>query len=143
MVVLGVAVWSVSLCLTGCAQRNDELIDTGVVQLAPDPDKRGYYRDIHAYLVGDGMQVTGYVRRSIQPAYVHVEVQDSAGRTIISSRVEVRRVPRSSRVRHARFETFLSVPASGVTVVRIRHHVGRCDETVREDWMTPTDWNGV
>lgn len=115
--------------ITGCAPGRVDLFDSGVLRLEKVPDKRGHYRDIHVYPVVDGIQVTGYVRRSTQPAHVHVEVQDSAGKTIERARAEVRRILRSSRARHARFEVLLPVPLSDGIVVRIRHHVGRCDDT--------------
>lgn len=115
--------------ITGCAPGRVDLFDSGVVRLEKVPDKRGYYRDIHAYSNGDGMQVVGHVRRSIQPAHMNVEVQDSAGKTIERARAEVRRILRSSRARHVRFEILLPVPLSDGIVVRIRHHVGRCDDT--------------
>lgn len=129
--------------ISGCAPGRVDLFDSGVVRLEKVPDKRGYYRDIHAYSNGDGMQVVGHVRRSIQPAHMHVEVQDSAGKTIERARAEVRPILRSSRARHARFEAFLPVPASDSSVVRIRHHVGQCNEAEPENLITPTDRGGA
>jgi hypothetical protein len=128
-IVSACALVGVLISLTGCAPRRDDLVELGVMRLATVPEKRGHYRDIHVYQVDNAIRVTGYVRRSTRSAHVHVAVQDPAGRTIEEVKAPVRRVPRSSRVRHARFDAMLPVPASGVTVVRIRHHVGQCKDS--------------
>lgn len=131
---------TVAMTMGGCASGRVDLFDSGALRLEKVPDKRGQYRDVHAYQADDGILVVGYVRRSSQSAHVHVRVVDAAGKTVAETKASVSRVPRSARrVRFARFEAFLPVPASDGSIVRIRHHVGRCEDSGSSDSVAGAD----
>lgn len=130
--------------IAGCAPGRVDLFDSGALRLQKVPEIRGHYRDIHAYRTDAGISVVGYVRRSSRPAHVHVRIDNATGQTLAETKASVRRVPRSARrVRHARFEAILPVPASDGTVVRIRHHVGRCVDTDPEQSIVPNYRDGA
>lgn len=127
---------------TGCAPGRVDLFDSGALRLERVPDKRGHYRDIHAYRTDDGISVIGYVRRSSLPAHVHVQFQNSAGQTLASTKVNVRRVLRSSRVRHAWFEAAISTETPDGSVVQVQHHVGQCEGSGLSDPAAGADLKG-
>ncbi|OWY71994.1 hypothetical protein B7486_10125 [cyanobacterium TDX16] len=124
--------------IAGCATGRVDLFDSGVLRLEKTPDKRGHYRDVHAYRTDEGILVIGYVRSSNRPAHVHILVEDSEGQAIVCTTTSVRRVPRSSRVRHARFEAVIPLTSTDGFVISVRHHIGRCEESERDDSIKPT-----
>lgn len=129
--------------MTGCASGRVDLFDAGVLRLEEVPDKRGQYRDVHAYQTDIGVMVVGYLRRSTLPAHVHVLVETAERQTIASRSTSVRRVPRSSRIRQARFETVIPIAFTDGLVVSVRHHVGQCEEIAPGPSTKPAQSNGV
>ncbi len=119
-----------AICLTlvggsGCALKRADLISDGTLALERVPEKRGYWRDIHVSQEGEELVVIGYVRRSFKPGELQVTIFSANGQPIAEKRQAVRRLRRSSRVRHARFETRFRVSPPTRAVVRLMHLRGR------------------
>lgn len=131
--LLVAAVTACSLQLFGCVHHAD-LIASGALRLDKIPERRGHFRDIHADVEDNAIRIIGYVRRSTTPGHVHVSIEDVDGKTLVNTRAEVTRVPRSARrVRHARFEALIAESPPIGSTVRIRHHIGDCDEPTPVD----------
>jgi hypothetical protein len=110
--------------LAGCATDRQDLIANGQLSIETEPKQRGHYRDIHAR-AGDGqLRITGYVRRSLNPGSLTVQVLSPQHEVITEERVNVHRPLRSSRVRHTRFEVAIPLIPERGSVVRLIHRPG-------------------
>ncbi|GJM24696.1 MAG: hypothetical protein DHS20C16_11110 [Phycisphaerae bacterium] len=96
---------------------------SGALALQRDPGERGYFRDIFVDGQDDGIVVTGFVRRSVPAGHVHVELLGPDEGTLGEAWAEVHRPLASSRVRYARFEALVKVPADAIATIRIKHHL--------------------
>lgn len=105
----------------GCTLKRADLVSNGILVLDRVPEKRGYWRDIHVFEDGEELVVTGYVRRFLEPGELQVTVLTANGQPIAEKRQAVRRLRRSSRVRHARFETRFRAVLPAGSVVRLMH----------------------
>lgn len=113
-----------TLALCGCAIGKNDLIARGDVSVEFEPARKGYYRDIHAQADDGGLRVTGYVRRLLDPGSLTVQVLTPAREFVAEEHISVQRPPRSSRVRHARFEVRLAVVPQRGSVMRLVHRPG-------------------
>lgn len=110
--------------LAGCATDKQDLIANGQLSIETEPKQRGHYRDIYARADDGQLRITGYVRRSLNPGSLTVQVLTPRHKVVAAQRVNVRRPLRSSRARHARFEVVEPfVPEHG-SVVRLIHRPG-------------------
>lgn len=105
----------------GCTLKRPDLVSNGMLTLERVPEKRGYWRDFHVVQDGEELVVTGYVRRFLVPGELQVTILAADGQPIAEKTQAVRRLNRSSRVRHARFETRFRVSPPAGSVVRLRH----------------------
>lgn len=109
------------MLLVGCASPRNDPIANGSILVEKQPNTAGYYRDIRADHREGVLHVSGYVRRSYPPGEITVQLLTHDGSLITEASAPVRRVPRSSRVRHAHFETRLVAPPPQSAVVRLTH----------------------
>ena len=131
LLVVAVAISYLQQC--GCVHRCS-LFDSGALDLKTVPERSGHYRDVHAHVEDHALRIAGFVLRSTSPAHVHVTVEDLDGMLLLNTRAEVKQILKSARrVRHARFEALIlgSLPIG--STVRIRHHIGDCDESTPVD----------
>ncbi len=108
------------LFFIGCRSAPKDLVDTGTIQLELIPNQRGYYRDVDLQIVGQSIEVQGYVKRFLEPGHVRVQLLTENETLTAEDLVSVRRPPRSSRVRHAAFTAQMPVPPMPASV-RIIH----------------------
>lgn len=110
-----------ALLLAGCASNTSDLIARGDLSVELEPVRKGFYRDIQAYADDGGLRVTGHVRRLLDPGSLDVQVLTLARELVAQARLDVRRPPRSSRVRHTRFEVRLPLVPGRGSVLRLIH----------------------
>lgn len=131
LLVAAVTVTCLQPC--GCVHRSD-LFESGALGLEKAPERSGHYRDVHAHVEDHAIRIVGLVLRSTSPAHVHVTVEDLNGKPLLNTRAEVMRVLQSARrVNYARFETLIPGTLPIGSIVRIRHHIGDCDESTPVD----------
>ncbi len=107
--------------VVGCAPKRGDLASDGILALERVPEKRGYWRDIHVFQDGEELVVTGYVRRFLEPGKLQIAILTANGERIAERSQAVRRLFRSSRVRHTRFEARFQVSPSVGSVIRLVH----------------------
>lgn len=120
--------WAVSwasacLALAGCHAGRVDLVRSGALALQRDPGGRGYFRDIFVDGRDDGIVVTGFVRRLLPHSHVHAEALWPDENPLGEARADVYRPLASPRVRHARLEALVKIPANAIATIRIKHHL--------------------